>query len=31
VGWDDQVPTHVEADFREVLGHMKDLKKVSFP
>ncbi len=31
VGWDDQVPAHVEADFREVLGHLKDLKKVSFP
>jgi hypothetical protein len=31
MGWDDQVPAHVEADFREVLGHMKDLKKVSFP
>jgi hypothetical protein len=31
VGWDDQVPAHVEADFREVLGHLKDLKKVNFP
>ncbi len=30
VGWDDQVPAHVEADFREILGHLKDLKKVSF-
>jgi hypothetical protein len=31
VGWDDQVPAHVEADFREILGHLKDLKKVNFP
>jgi hypothetical protein len=31
VGWDDQVPAHVEADFREVLGYLKDLKKVNFP
>ncbi len=31
VGWDDQVPAHVEADFREILGYLKDLKKVSFP
>jgi hypothetical protein len=31
VGWDDQMPAHVEANFREVLGHLKDLKKVSFP
>jgi hypothetical protein len=31
VGWDDQVPAHVEADFREVLGHLKELKKVNFP
>ncbi len=27
VGWDDQVPAHVEADFREVLGHMKESEK----
>jgi hypothetical protein len=31
IGWDDQVPAHVEANFREVLGHLKDLKKISFP
>ncbi len=31
VGWDDQVPAHMEADFQEVLGYLKDLKKVSFP
>jgi hypothetical protein len=31
VGWDDQVPALVEADFREVLGYLKDLKKVNFP
>ncbi len=31
VGWDDQVPAHMEADFREILGYLKDLKKVSFP
>jgi hypothetical protein len=31
IGWDDQVPAHVEANFREVLGHLKDLKKVNFP
>jgi hypothetical protein len=30
-GWDDQVPAHVEANFREVLGYLKDLKKVNFP
>ncbi len=31
IGWDDQVPAHVEANFREVLGYLKDLKKVNFP
>jgi hypothetical protein len=31
IGWDDPVPTNVESDFREVLGYLKDLKKVSFP
>jgi hypothetical protein len=31
VGWDDQVPAQVEANFREILGHLKDLKKVKFP
>jgi hypothetical protein len=31
IGWDDQVPAHVEANFREVLGYLKDLKKINFP
>ncbi len=31
VGWDYQLPAQVEANFREVLGHLKDLKKVNFP
>jgi hypothetical protein len=31
--WDGTIrcPPHVEADFREILGYLKDLKKVSFP
>ncbi len=31
IGWDDQVPAHVETNFREVLGYLKDLKKINFP
>jgi hypothetical protein len=31
IGWDDPVPFNVESDFREVLGYLRDLKKVSFP
>jgi hypothetical protein len=31
VGWDDPVPASVESDFREVLEHLKDLKRVDFP
>jgi hypothetical protein len=31
VGWDEPVPASVESDFREVLQHLKDLKKVEFP
>jgi hypothetical protein len=31
IGWDDPVPSYVESDFRQVLGYLKDLKKVSFP
>jgi hypothetical protein len=31
IGWDDPVPSNVESDFCEVLGYLKDLKKVSFP
>ncbi len=31
VGWDDPVPASVESDFREVLQHLKDLKRVDFP
>ncbi len=31
IGWDDPVPASVESDFREVLEHLKDLKKSDFP
>jgi hypothetical protein len=27
IGWDDQVPAQVQANFQEVLGHLKDLKR----
>jgi hypothetical protein len=31
IGWDDPVPSDMESDFRQVLGYLKDLKKVSLP
>jgi hypothetical protein len=31
VGWDELVPASMESDFRSILQHLKDLKRVEFP